>query len=141
MLSIGVYVSRPSSMQFLWEQLIVVSCEGVILCIVRHLLFFFHSLVCPLDFSMSVHDCTMLFFLHISALYGTTDVHCRQTFKLLPRLPVLLLFCSGVFSTYKQCWSEHSCMHLPIGGCGGVLRAHVEKENHWGPVFVLRFDR
>lgn len=60
----GVFVSTPSFMQFLWEQMVIISCDGIICCIVPQLTFC-HSSVPPMDFPTSVHDSTTLLIFYI----------------------------------------------------------------------------
>lgn len=56
-------------MQFLWEQLIVVSSKGIILCIVIQLTFF--SLVgISYGFLMSAHNSTTFFLMFCVLLYN-----------------------------------------------------------------------
>lgn len=119
-------------MHFLWEQLIIVSSDGIIFCIVPQLTFFFTHWYILWTFFMLVHNSTTLFLIFCILLHNrTNEVHVDRHLSRFLSSHFDVLFPSDD----KQCWRKHSHMCLPRGRYGCFSKGHTEEENCWVPVF------
>lgn len=108
-------------MQFLWKQLIIVSSDGIIFCIIPQLTFF-HSLVYP----MLVHNSTTVFLIFCILLHNRiNEVPVDRHLSHFLSSCFVILFCFPMMTSSAE--GNILICAFPEAGMGASLRDILRK--------------